>query len=113
MGTERMLYEIAKTGDVGAAMGFLESDIRRKAVDDMFLLAVRNGHHDLVKFLIQEGADINAFDGHALYIAIEENLPDIIQLLLKNGGKLTDDMRKMAVEKKEVCLEVFNLIKNA
>ena len=114
MGTERMLFDIAKTGDVGAAMGFLESEVRRKAIDDMLLLSVRHKKYDLVKFLIQEGADINGLDGHALYIAIEENAADILRLLLKNGGKLTEDMSKMAVEKKEVCLEIFNLInKNA
>jgi cell wall assembly regulator SMI1 len=52
------------------------------------LMSTKTASVDTVKFLIDSGADVNALkpNGTPLHRAIENNRPDIVELLLKHGA---------------------------
>ena len=53
------------------------------------MAATRIGHFDMVKMLLDHGADVNynsLCDGSALYLATTEQHKDIVKLLLENGA---------------------------
>ena len=52
-------------------------------------LAAANGHVDVVKVLIQNGADVNAVDEYkftALHLAARHGHVDIAKVLIENGA---------------------------
>lgn len=55
------------------------------------MLAVWKGQNEIVKFLIEQGADINVTDTtyskNLLHLAIEEDKDDTLKLLFEKGGK--------------------------
>ena len=52
---------------------------------------------DLVEFLIKNDADINWGNGRetALSIAINENRPEIVKMLLKHGAEVNEDAGRL------------------
>jgi len=59
------------------------------ANDDLALRwAAENGHLDVVKFLVKEGADIHVFDELALRWAAENGHLDIVKFLVSKGANI-------------------------
>lgn len=51
-----------------------------------FDMAIRFGYPNIVKFFIQRGIDVTAHDNRALLIAIQNNRPEIVDMLIKAGA---------------------------
>ncbi|QGR53744.1 ankyrin repeat-containing protein [Moumouvirus maliensis] len=56
-----------------------------KAINDFLCLACHNNYYDIVKLLLEFGADSNYLDAKPLLIAVRQNNINIIELLLKHG----------------------------
>ena len=48
--------------------------------------AADNGHLDVVKYLVEHGADIHAKDDFALFCAVDSGHTDIVKYLAKHGA---------------------------
>jgi ankyrin repeat protein len=61
-----------------------------KNIDNAFLNASIHGKTEIVKFLLDKGADINhsTYEGTSLYYAVSQNDIDMVKLLLKYNPKL-------------------------
>jgi ankyrin repeat protein len=73
--------------------------------------ASKNGHIDVVKLLIDNGADVNADGGHALICAITCKRVDIVSLLLMNGANhLTAPLPELKnrLERAHVLLNIID-----
>lgn len=59
--------------------------------DNALLSAISFNSIDYVKCLISYGADVNAYRGEPLRLAIEYDHKDILLLLVENGANIRDD----------------------
>lgn len=90
------MHDLAREGDVlsaeiifdaGSEIDLPNDEGRRPIHEAAFF-----GHIDMVKFLSQHGADINAavypFGHTPLYLAVQQSHYDLVQYLIKAGAKL-------------------------
>src|SRR5665647_246421 len=56
--------------------------------DDALTQASYSGHLDVVKYLVEHGADIHARQDFALRLAIEKNRLDIVKYLVEHGANI-------------------------
>lgn len=59
--------------------------------DNLFLLAIRNYNKDLIKWCLENNANIHAKDDkneNAVYLAVERENPELLKYLVKEGVKL-------------------------
>ena len=50
-----------------------------------------NGHYDIVKLLIENGADVSSKNNYAIRLASRNGHYDIVELLIENGADVTDN----------------------
>lgn len=71
---------------------------------------------DLVKLLIERGADINAYQSNvwynALYMSINNNMNDTIQYLLENGATVYSQHIQLAEKNPELKYDIVKMLKN-
>jgi ankyrin repeat protein len=85
-----------------------------KNINGLTNYASKNGHTDIVKLLIENGADIHAIDDYALIYASENGHTDIVNLLIENGADIhaKDDYALIWASKKGYIEIVKLLIEN-
>ncbi|KAJ7114821.1 ankyrin repeat-containing domain protein [Mycena epipterygia] len=82
---ENTLIEAARRGQTDSVRFLLENGADINSNDDLALFeASSEGHIDIVCLLLENGTDINAKDGSALCEATENGQLDIVHLLLAN-----------------------------
>ena len=86
------IHDAAANGDLDAVKKIVEQDPRLVNQDDkyewrpIFHAGLRR-HYDVVKYLIDSGADLEAHDGYAIHYAAEvPNNKDVVSLLVTYGG---------------------------
>lgn len=86
------IHDAAASGDLDAVKRFVEQDPQLVNQDDeyewrpIFHAGLRR-HYNVVKYLIDSGADLAAHDGYALHYAGEvPDNKDIVSLLVSYGG---------------------------
>ena len=86
------IHDAAANGDLNAAKKIIEQDPRLVNQDDkhewrpIFHAGLRR-HYDVVKYLIDCGADLAAHDGYAIHYAEEvPNNKEVVSLLIAYGG---------------------------
>jgi len=57
-------------------------------INDALLIASKNGHLDIVKYLIKNGADIHTEDDFALILAKEFGYLNVVEYLIENGANV-------------------------
>ena len=98
MNTENKLCEACKTGDIQAVKECLRQGERVDSRDNMgkscLYLACANGHTEIVKILLEAGADpreepdVDGYGHIALIGACENGHTDIVKLLLDAGASV-------------------------
>jgi ankyrin repeat protein len=97
-GNQTSIRFACKTGSVKLVSYLLDhgADIEDTPDDQItpLIQAARSNHYDLVKFLIERNANVNAYAAThdkecALNQAIMNKNPDIVELLLENGALVT------------------------
>lgn len=97
-GNQTPIRFACKTGSILLVSYLLEkgANLEESPDDEItpIIQAARSNHYDLVKFLIEKKANVNAYaSGHdkecALNQAIMNNNSDIVELLLENGALVT------------------------
>ena len=86
------IHDAAANGDLNAVKKIVEQDPRLVNQDDrhewrpIFHAGLRR-HYDVVRYLIDCGADLAAHDGYAIHYAAEvPNNKDVVSLLIAYGG---------------------------
>ena len=59
-------------------------------MNEALQLSSKGGHTDLVKFLIEKGADVTADNNRAIVLAAKEENTELVELLLAYGAHVTD-----------------------
>lgn len=92
-----IMHDLAREGDLLSAEVMFEAgcdidlpnDEGRRPIHE----AAFFGHIDMVRFLSQNGADINApvhpFGHTPLYLAVQQSRYDVVEYLIRTGAKLT------------------------
>jgi hypothetical protein len=52
------------------------------------VISCKNGHLDSVKYLVEKGTDINAYDSYPLYGAVKHGWIEIVEYLISKGADL-------------------------
>lgn len=82
---------IVEKGDLEHVKGFFETTNLHWQINDGLRLACRLGHFEIVQYLVEKGASIQALEGKALENAVQSGRLDILQYLLSKGGQLPED----------------------
>ncbi len=84
----KRLVEAAKEGHIDITRFMIKNGANIHTRNDYTLIwASRNGHTDTVKFLLENGANIHARNDYALRWARENEHTDTVKFLLENGAK--------------------------
>lgn len=67
---------------------FLEKESKTTSLDYALKASCSKGHFDIVKLLIESGANIHINDDYPLRISSKENYVDIVKLLIKSGANI-------------------------
>lgn len=105
-----------KNGDVTAVNVLIEPN--SKYLNEAIFEAVNVGNVDIVKLLLEKGADVNLQVGYddatLLYIATEEGRKNMVQLLLENGANVDTPAKVFIngkfVERSPLSLAVIKLM---
>ena len=73
--------------DLAAAKRAVEKTTR--GLGEALSEAAESGHPELVRFLLTAGADINADNGHPLWVAAYRGRRDVVRILLAAGADAT------------------------
>jgi len=57
--------------------------------DDLLICAAENGYLEVVKYLVENGVDINTDDDEALRYAAEDGYIEVVKYLHKNGANIS------------------------
>ena len=81
---------------------------RRAKDPPPLFLAVSSGHAELVKYLLQNGADPDRYRPSPLYRAVEDGRYDIIAIILNHGAPLSyAEVLKLAVQRRDRTMLEF------
>jgi len=69
--------------------------------------AVWKNHKEIVELLVANGADVNANDGEPIKDAIKQGNLDVIKLLLENGASVSKALR---ISQKQGRIEIMEFI---
>lgn len=84
-----LLYRAATLGHLGVVKYLVEQGANIHALDDDALCyASKNGHFDIVKYLVEHGANIHAGDDGALRWASRNGYFDIVKYLVEHGADI-------------------------
>jgi ankyrin repeat protein len=109
----------ASDGDFEQVKAFVEAGVDLEAKNrygmTALYVAARNGHKDLVKYLLDKGADPNVkdtfYNENLVSMMLYEEKPDLnmVRQLLANGAKVTEGMLVSATnpDKKEVLAVIL------
>lgn len=64
-------------------------------LNDMLIWSVDNNHYQLVKFLHENGANLNVYGSHTILIAARSGFTDILKYYESNGQTLDDHTKKI------------------
>ncbi|MCU0959174.1 MAG: PQQ-binding-like beta-propeller repeat protein [Pirellulaceae bacterium] len=106
------LREVARAGDVGRVTQLLDAgtpvDAPGRHGLTALMFAVQHGHLDVVRLLVQRGANVNAadtfFDVTVLQAALAYRQPDIALYLLQHGAAGRADALQWAAEHSHLAL---------
>ena len=104
-------YDIFKLLAVKAIIDFNNVDFWNGF---LLRLSAENGHLDMVKFLVQNGADIHMLDDYALLFAAENGHLDVVKFLVQNGANIqsrSDRALRFAAQNGQLDVIEF-LVKN-
>ena len=62
------------------------------------LLAALNGHMEVAKLLIANGANVNAWDGYETPLDVSDDESEFAELLRKHGGKTGEELKAEATK---------------
>jgi ankyrin repeat protein len=82
------LVEAATSGNLAAVRALLAQGAEPEVIDQALSGAAANGQIDVVKFLLDNGARINAGEGDALSGAAANGQIDVVKFLLDKGAKI-------------------------
>lgn len=89
---DQKFIKAAEEGDLVKVEQYLKEGADIHAVgqetaepDEALFLAIQNGHLDIIKYLVQNGADILTGESTLIIDAVESNRLDITEYLLENG----------------------------
>jgi len=86
--TTGLLSEAARTGDVDTVKRLLDNVADATLINSMFIVASKNGHTEIVKYLFEHGADIHTNYEEALISAATSNHLLVVQFLVQNGANV-------------------------
>jgi ankyrin repeat protein len=61
------------------------------AINHALILASINDKYEIVKYFIEQGADVNSYAGQALFFAVANENVEIVELLLKSGANPNEE----------------------
>ena len=65
----------------------------------------------MVKFLIENGADVQAIDNHAIRLACIHNHPEVVKLLIENGANIyANENEGIQIASQEGRLEIIQVL---
>ncbi|AYV85715.1 MAG: ankyrin repeat protein [Satyrvirus sp.] len=83
------LRSVAATGCLNMVRYLVEKGANIHACDDCALrLAARNGHLQVVQFLVEKGANLHACDYDALQVAAQNGHLQVVQFLVEKGANI-------------------------
>jgi len=110
---ENLLYKCASGGFLDLLKYFKEKfNIDLQAGSNMALtLACEGGHLDIAKYLIENGANINADNGKPLILASENGHLEVVQYLIKSGAPYNEAALEIAkINKHAKVVEYLNTL---
>lgn len=111
------LFAAARAGDIARVTAALDTgadvNVKTRYGATALTYAADKGHVDLVKFLIARGADVNAQDTfyqmRAIDMAMMNNHPAVVTLLLQGGSKGAPGVLQQAIQRGNVALVTLAL----
>jgi ankyrin repeat protein len=104
-------FGACRIGDLKAVKKYIEEGIDVTSEDDKaIILASKNGHLEVVRLLIKNGADCN----YAILLASENGHVEIVRLLIENGADCnTWNNKVIRWASEDGHLEIVELLKKA
>jgi len=90
LGDERLIMEVASSGSI-ETLKFLQQQYGEEGAKHLprgIVMAASNGHIEMVRYLLENGADINASNGCPLHFAVYNDKRDMVLFLLENGADI-------------------------
>jgi ankyrin repeat protein len=84
----KVASKLASSNGHAQAVRLLDRAIVQAGKDDALRHALLNGHADVVKRLIQRGANVHAGDDWALQVASENGHVKVVQVLIQHGANV-------------------------
>jgi ankyrin repeat protein len=82
MTSEELLIKAAKQGNLEVIKFLIENGANINIYDDLaFRVAAKNGHFEIIKFLVEKGANIHAVDDYPLRWAAKNGHTKVVNYL--------------------------------